>query len=45
MRVGEGRAGAQGLKGTHCSLEPASLSFQGNLTEGGGEHWAPVTGL
>lgn len=32
---GKGRAGAQGLKGTHYSPEPASLSFQGNLTEGG----------
>lgn len=37
MRVGEGeRAGAQGLKGTHYSPEPASLSFQGNLTKGEG---------
>lgn len=41
--MGEERAGAQGLKGTHYSPEPASLSFQGNLTEGGEGSTGPLS--
>lgn len=36
VTVGVGRTGAQGLRGTHCSLQPASLGFQDNLREGRG---------
>lgn len=41
MRMGEGRG--PGLKGTHSSSEPASLSFQGNLTERGEGSTGPLS--